>query len=120
MSIGNLVNVSIPAIAVVMGLLLVIFALYLRFKREREEQATMRTAIEKGVEIPKEFFTRSRSHACVTADSCLRRGILWTAVGIAVVIALWWNEGPHTAAWGFIPLAAGLGLLIYSRVAPRS
>jgi hypothetical protein len=118
MNIPDIIGVLIPVVAIVMGILLAIVAIFLRFRKEREEQLTIRLAMEKGIELPEDLLRRE--HSLQDRAHPLRRGIFWTAVGLSLFVALYVNEGLQTAAWGLIPLAAGIGSLIYYKLSPKN
>jgi len=118
MNITDIIGVSIPVVAIVMGVLLAMVAIYFAHRRNREEQATIRLAMEKGVELPPDLFHRQSDRGYRTNP--LRRGITWTAVGIALTLALYVNEGLGTAMWGLIPLAVGIGCLFYYKLSPSN
>src|SRR4030067_3639349 len=107
MNITDILGVSIPVVAIIMGVLLAMVAIYFAHRKNREEQTTIRLAMEKGVELPPDLFHRQSDRGCRTNP--LRRGITWTSVGIALTLALYVNEGLGTAMWGLIPLAVGIG-----------
>ncbi len=114
----DIIGVSIPVVAIVMGIFLAIVGIYFSFRNRREEQATIRLAMEKGVELPPDLFHHQSDRGCRTNP--LRRGITWTAVGIALTLALYVNEGLGTAMWGLIPLAVGVGCLFYYKLSPSN
>ncbi|OGF97371.1 MAG: hypothetical protein A2Z06_04975 [Candidatus Glassbacteria bacterium RBG_16_58_8] len=118
MNITDIIGVSIPVVAIIMGVLLAMVAIYFAHRKNREEQATIRLAMEKGVELPPDLFHRQSDRGC--RANPLRRGITWTAVGIALTLALYVNEGLGTAMWGLIPLAVGIGCLIYYKFSPSN
>jgi hypothetical protein len=108
----------IPIIAIIMSILAAIAAMYFNYQRQKQEQETIRQAVEKGVELPADLFNRhngrySRSHP-------LRRGIFWTALGISLFVALYINEGLKNAIWGLIPFAIGIGYLFYYKLLPQN
>lgn len=118
----HIMEQMIPITAIFMGIVCAIVAMYFRTKRQKEEQETLRVAMEKGVELPEGLLRRvdsgsgcdyhSRSHP-------LRRGILWTMVGLSLIVALWVSEGIEHAVWGGIPLAIGIGSLLFYAIAPK-
>ena len=118
MQISDIIGVSIPVIAIVMGILCAIFAMYFNYQRHRQEQETIRQAVEKGVELPRDLFA-GQTDRCRRSNP-LRRGIFWTALGISLFIALYVNEDAETAVWGLIPFAIGIGHLIYHRMSPSN
>jgi len=108
----------IPIIAIIMGVGCAIIAMYFSSRRQKEEQETIRIAMEKGVDLPEDLLKRN-------GDSCsrsnpLRRGIFWTALGISLTIALYVNNDVEAAVWGLIPLALGIGNIIFHKLSPQS
>lgn len=93
------------------------------YRRKRElfqlHHAERMAAIEKGIEVPAlptEFFADPSR----TPERYLRRGLEWTLVGVALVIALWWTHSDDfQAVWGLLPTGFGLGNLLYYVIARR-
>jgi 4-hydroxybenzoate polyprenyltransferase len=113
-------GVMIPITAVFMGILLAIVSVYLRFRRQKEEQETMRIALEKGVELPEDFFKSDEIGNGRNRYSSLKWGIFWTTGGLALFIALWVNQGIEEAVWGLIPFAIGIGLIVYYKLSSKN
>jgi len=108
----------IPIIAIIMGISCAIIAMYFSARRHREEQETIRIAMEKGVDLPKDLL--KRNDECCSRSNPLRRGIFWTALGLSLFIALYANDGLEDAVWGLIPLAIGIGNIIYHKFSSNS
>ncbi len=99
--------------AIALGIGAGILGMYFRFRKQKEEQETIRMAMEKGIELPEDFFKKTQvsggnGHGCDMRG----RGIFYTAVGLALLIALWVVAGKHGAVWALIPLFIGLGCLL--------
>jgi hypothetical protein len=107
-----MVGILVPIFAIVMGVLLAILAVRWRYKKEIEKQKTIRDAIEKGVELPKELFEDRRSRES-TPQIVLRNGLVLTFLGISLSITLGVFINYLHAVWGLIPLFIGIALLIY-------
>jgi len=108
----------LPLMAILMGIGAGIIAMYFRSRRHREEQQTIRLALEKGIELPENIFQRVERHSSGNGRDSLRRGLFWTCVGIALFIALWMHDeaGIQGAAWALIPISIGIGSLIYHKL----
>jgi len=108
----------LPLTAVLMGIGAGVIAMYFRSRKHKEEQETIRLALEKGIELPENIFQRVERHSSGNGKDSLRRGLFWTFTGVAVFIALWLNEeaGIRGAAWALIPIGIGLGSLIYHKL----
>ncbi len=118
--------ISIPIVAIVMGIGMGMLALWLDFRRKRAlfelHHKERMAAIEKGMDLPPlpAELLRGQGGRRTPADS-LRRGLVLLLLGIALVIALYMtpNAGPRVAFWGLIPAAIGLGNLIFYYVEGR-
>ncbi len=113
-------GIMVPIIAIVMGILLAIIAVFLRFRRQKEEQETVRLALEKGIDLPEDFFKKVEPGNGRSPYNSLKWGIFWAAGGFALFVALWVDEGIESAVWGLIPVAIGIGLIIYFKLAPKN
>ncbi len=114
MNFSDIIGVSIPVVAIVMGCLVATVAVYFRAKRYKEAQETIRLALEKGIDLPEDLLRGEELRA--HRSNPLWRGVFWTALGLSLIIALYINEGLEDAAWGLIPLAIGVGSLIYHKI----
>lgn len=117
----------IPIIAIVMGIGFAMLAVWTENQRKREmfelHHKERLLAIERGMEVPPlpaEFFQRGRGWGWDSASDGLRRGLLWSLVGLALMVALALNRSLEAAAWGLIPCAVGLANLIYYFAAVRN
>ncbi|MXW20997.1 MAG: hypothetical protein F4Z95_09370 [Gammaproteobacteria bacterium] len=90
---------------------------YFKFKRDRDIQNTLRTALEKGHEVPAELLEQiSQPKAQPKKDQDLRRGVVLVAVGLGIG-AFGYLVGEDDAfgplaGIGSIPLLIGLGLTL--------
>jgi hypothetical protein len=112
-----ILGVSIPIVAIVMGLGIGMLKLYLDYRKKREliqtHHAERMAAIDKGIELPSlppEFFQEYRRPP-LTVTSYLRRGLLWLLIGIAVTTALAATHN-HNYWWGLVPAAVGVANLL--------
>lgn len=108
-------------IAMVMGMGIPILAIYLEY-RKRKEMFTMQhqermAAIEKGIELtplPETFFTAdgqpARPHSPYRN---LKFSLFLLSVGLAFLIALYFNGRGAAALYALIPIFWGLAGLIY-------
>jgi hypothetical protein len=110
---------SIPIIAIVMGIGIGMLSLVLDFRKKREMFAMHHkermAAIEKGMEVPPlppEFFQDGRRRNCNHPGDQLRSGLVLLLVGGALCAALYVTQ--HEAwVWGLIPAAVGIAKLAY-------
>jgi hypothetical protein len=104
--------------ALIMGLMMsgavaiVALSMYYRNRKHREEQETIRAALEKGVDIPPDLFKKENGG---NGTPTARKGIYWTMIGISLFIALYVTAGIRGAVWALIPFALGIGCLLASR-----
>ena len=108
----------LPLMAILMGIGAGVIAMYFRSRRHKEEQETIRLALEKGIELPENIFKQVERHSSGNGKDSLRRGLFWTFVGVALFIALWIHPeaGIQGAAWALIPIGIGLGSLVYHKL----
>ena len=119
-TIQSIMGLSIPIIAIVMGIGIGMLSVYLEYRKKRDvfemHHKERMAAIDKGMEIPAlpaEFYQDVRRRRNYGPGDNLRRGLILLLVGVAVVIALGLN-GQRAAAWGLVPAAVGLAyLLVY-------
>jgi hypothetical protein len=102
-------DIIIPLGFFVMIIAIVGLALWTRFRRNRMMHETVRLLVEKGQPLPPDIFRENR--ALTPPASQLRRGIIWTAIGIG--LTGFFLVGSH-GNWGIglIPLCIGLGYLL--------
>jgi hypothetical protein len=104
------------------GLVFVVF-LYLKFRAKAEAQQTIRLALEKGTELSPEFI-KQIGEPEPPKDRDLRRGMIWIALGIGMVLlALGIDEkdamGPLMGTAAF-PTLIGVAHIIMWRFGARS
>ena len=117
----GLVALAIPIVAIVMGIGIGSLTIYLHYRKRRDMFALYHqermAAIEKGIELPplpEAFFTddgkpvRTRS-----PHRGLAAGLVWLFVGLALLVALYFNETGPVALYALIPAAIGLAKLTY-------
>jgi hypothetical protein len=86
----------------------IVAAIIVRYRISALKHKERMLAIEKGQELPVEPITRRDS-----AMGALRVGLLFTALGISLAIALGVVCGPTQAVWGGIPFFLGLASLVF-------
>ena len=85
----------------------VAIALYFNYKKRQAQSQEILAAIEKGMDIP---FPEPR------ARNYRAQGLIWTAVGIALTIAIGVSSQVWAGAvWGLLPLAVGVAFLLIAR-----
>ncbi len=90
------------------------FAFYMNFRKRQIQSREILAAIEKGIEVPfpppKE--PKERNY--------LNLGLVWTFVGVAFTLALWFSARVmEAAAWGFLPIALGVAFLLIGYLEKR-
>lgn len=91
--------------------------MFFKFKKDRDIQNTLRTALEKGHEVPPELLEQiSDPKVQPKKDQDLRRGVVLVAVGLGIgafgyLVGEQDAFGP-LAGIGSIPLLIGLGLTL--------
>jgi O-antigen/teichoic acid export membrane protein len=110
---------SIPIIAIVLGIGIGMLSLFLDYRKKREifalhHQERM-AAIEKGMEVPPlppEFFRNGHRNRPRAPSDYLRNGLVLLCVGVAIMVALY---GSHNDAWlwGLVPAAVGVAQLLF-------
>ena len=87
-------------------------ALYYNYRRRHTLSQEILAAIEKGIEVP---FPPPRKR------NYYNLGLLWTAVGVALFIAIYVSSRELAGAiWGLLPLAVGAAFLLIARAEKRS
>jgi hypothetical protein len=118
----EVLGVSIPLFGIVFGVAVAIVAILVGHRqralrmelRHRERMAAM----DKGLELPPEIVDPALDPANARPRHLLR-GLIWTFLGIAL-IAMLYNLAGHDEAWiGGLPLAVGLGYLVFYFVEGR-
>jgi hypothetical protein len=113
----------IPIVAIVMSLLIPIVAIISDAKKKRSiyelHHRERLAAIDKGMEIPPlppELFDGGRK--AKGPGNYLLRGLIWSAIGIGILIAFQEMDDEVTKL-GVIPLLVGIAYLIYYFVEGR-
>lgn len=113
MNFEAILGVMLPVFAMVLGIGLVMFAIYLDFSRKRTmlqlHHAERMAAIEKGIELPplpEELFRGRGSPA-----SSRRVGLILLFIGVATTLALWASAG-DIFWWGLVPTGLGIAFLL--------
>jgi len=93
-------------------ILVVLIPLFLQFRRNRLMHETLRTMVEKGMEIPEALLTASQK-----PKSDLRRGIIGVSVGIGICLFFLMSNlhglgAKNPWAVGLLPLAIGIGYIV--------
>ena len=101
----------IPLFGIVFSLggtvVVVAMALYFNYKKRQAQSQEILAAIEKGMDIPLPE-PRTRNYR--------RQGLVWTAVGLALTIAIGVSSQVWAGAvWGLLPLAVGVAFLLIAR-----
>ena len=114
-------GLSIPLVAIVLGIGLAMVALYLRYRRHKDSFALYHqermAAIEKGVEVPPlpaNLF--EEGSAPYHPRRHLFKGLLWTLVGLGLGGALYATTELRYALFALILIGIGVAHLIYYAV----
>jgi hypothetical protein len=126
MNVSSIIGVSIPVVAIILGIGTAMLAMYLDFRKKREMiqlyHAERMAAIEKGLELPPlpdNYF--SGGNAGPSAPARTRRtGLVLTFLGVGISLGLW---GSGVVGdfwwWGLAPLALGLAFLLAALLETR-
>jgi hypothetical protein len=114
----DILGVMIPLSAVILGIGAGIVGIVTRHRqtllradlRHKERMA----AIEKGIDLPPD-----PPELDVRRPRFLLKGLIWTFTGAAVYVALDSLAGADEAKLGLVPVAVGLGYLVYYAVQGR-
>jgi hypothetical protein len=118
----EVLGVSIPIIAIVFGVSVAIVAILVGH-RQRALRMELRhkerlVAMDKGLELPPEVMDPSLDPANARPRHLLR-GLIWSFLGIALCGMLYNIAGAEEAWIGGLPLAVGLGYLVFYFVEGR-
>jgi hypothetical protein len=108
----------IPITAIIMGIALVIFVLYLSYRRHSEAlrfaHLERLAAIQKGIELPPAT-PSSRLEVELRELPSRRRtaGLTLLFVGAAITVAMWGSDSP-AYWWGLVPMAIGVAQILAS------
>lgn len=114
---AEVMAVAAPALAAgaFFGSIVIIVAIVglVSHRNRRMRHETIRLALEKGVEPPRELLEEPQRTLDETRD--LRRGLTLLGLGLGTALCLYWlpNGAGHTAPWslGFVPGLVGMGYL---------
>lgn len=117
---GALVQIFGVVFSLGMPIIIVVAGLIYSYRRALLRQQLQLKLIESGQPIPAELLRPS-----ATPRSPLRSAIVWSAVGLGLIVFGAMNDQRPILAAGFIPLLVGLGLLLVHwiegrRQAPRT
>jgi hypothetical protein len=115
---GNVVALAalaLPAIFTAAVVIVVVIALYIGHRTAQLRFETITLALKEGKEIPPELFLVGRRRRDPTLT-----GLVLTALGIGLGVALGAVAAPVQATWGLIPFLMGVALLIYGRLRPKA
>lgn len=118
----NAVQIVIPLVSIVLGILMIIVAIVTKHRRQMQEldnrHRERMAAIEKGLDLPPDPVVertaateRSRSYRRGGSDYLLR-GLIWLGVGIALSVSDNFF-GTGNRMFGWIASAVGAAYLIY-------
>ena len=108
MTVTDLIPIVLGTVSMMMTLGIVLGAFYFSYKKRQQAHLEILAAIEKGIDVPLQR---------VQSESNYRtRGYLWTSLGIALTLAIYFSSDDFGAAsWGLIPTAAGIAFLLIAR-----
>lgn len=114
----GIIAVTIPIVAIVMGIGIGMLTVFLNYRKRKEMFALYHqermAAIEKGIELPplpEAFFGEDRKPRSPHRGMAV--GLVWLFVGLALLVALFFNDEGMVALYALIPVAVGLAYLIY-------
>jgi len=98
----------IPIVAIIFSMggtvAVVALALFYNYKKRQAQSREILAAIEKGIEVP---------FPPPVKRNYRNLGLVWTFVGVAFTLALWFSANRmEAAAWGLLPLAVGIAFLL--------
>ncbi len=110
---NDLPDAVVPIVMIVFGTPVLIFAviLYFGFSRSRMMHRTVRMMVEKGQPVPAALLSPLPA---VRKRSDMRRGVIWTMIGIGLMAFLAAVNDGEGGAWavGLIPFLIGIGYLL--------
>jgi hypothetical protein len=80
------------------------YALFLESRKKQNQTKVLLAALEKGQELPENLFQPPVNY--------LVRGLILTAFGMALFIALWVQVGLQVGVWGLVPGLVGVAYLL--------
>lgn len=113
----------IPIVGMVMTLGVPIVAIISHYLLKMKQAEVIRTAINKGEEIPHGLLTiitqeTKRSPKEKTPQEYISRGIIIAAVGVGLFVPLYFVGGFRATTWCLLPLVIGGAFLLYSYLIP--
>ncbi|HEV2441938.1 MAG TPA: DUF6249 domain-containing protein [Steroidobacteraceae bacterium] len=119
MNVERIIGVSIPVVAMVLGIGIAMLAMYLDFRKKREMiqlyHAERMAAIEKGVELPPlpdNYFSGGSAGRSGPARA-RRTGLILMFLGIGISLGLWGSDMVGDFWWwGLVPFALGVAFLL--------
>ncbi len=103
-------GMMVPIIFILGVAAVIVVAIIMAHRAAQMRHETIQLAIKEGRDLPPELFMRMRQPR---PPPPLLGGLILTALGIALSIALGVVCGPVQAVWGLIPLFVGVAVLIY-------
>ena len=102
------VAVTIPIVFIVGALIVVITAMLLDSNRKERDHKEKMLAMEKGIELPEAPVKMSPPRYLAMRAW----GIVFTLIGLALLIGITAEEGIRHGVWGLMPASIGVALLI--------
>jgi hypothetical protein len=106
----------IPVVAILMPLVVVVFALNFAYKYQERKHKTIVELLEKGLPVPREMLRPPQR-----AGSALMRALTLLGVGVGTCAFLGTLIGFNHGVWacGLIPLCIGVAQLIALKIEPQ-
>lgn len=105
-----------------MGFTIVILTVVFRFvgKADSRRHESIRKYLELGKEVPRELLVDSGNPQTWKPVSDMRKGVIWTSIGLGLVLMPTVLSGEIKAAViGVIPLLVGIGYFVMSKLDPK-
>jgi hypothetical protein len=115
--VAAILGIVVPIVAIVLGLGAVMLGMWLDFRKKREmfqmHHAERMAAIDKGIDLPPlpPGFFQNHKRPEFTPYTYLRRGLMWSLIGVGVTVALW-GTGERDFWWGLVPVGVGVAYLL--------
>lgn len=110
----------IPILAITLGCGIPLLAIFLDYRKRKQMFALYHqermAAIEKGIELPplpEEFFREDGKGKPRSAHGDFGWGLFWLLGGLALLVALYFNDKGTSSLYALIPVAVGVHYLIY-------
>lgn len=89
-------------------------------KKDHNRHETIRVYLEKGLEVPPQLLIDKDNPQTWRATSDLRKGIIWTVIGVGISVTVLILVGSDRGAvLGLIPVCIGIGYFIAAKLDPR-